>query len=109
MIEFALPATLTVRPMTSLGTAGSVRGGLRGLRELKLGRARLPTRLGRNGPIRLRSQGTPNYSGDAGLLWAMNGARLVQLYQTWAVLEVPVNRSERIFHRRNVDPAKICP
>src|ERR1700757_5148902 len=25
----------------------------------------------------------------------------------WAVIDVPVNRSERVFHRRNVDVAKI--
>jgi hypothetical protein len=44
---------------------------------------------------------------DAGLLWAINGGRLVQLHRDWAVIDVPVNRSERVSYRRNVDVAKI--
>jgi hypothetical protein len=40
-------------------------------------------------------------------LWALNGGRLVQLHRDWAVIDVPVNRSERVFYRRNVDVAKI--
>jgi hypothetical protein len=48
-----------------------------------------------------------DYSGSAGLLWALKGGRLVQLHRDWAVIDVPVNRSERIFYRRNVDVAKI--
>jgi hypothetical protein len=48
-----------------------------------------------------------DYSGSAGLLWAINGGRLVQLHRDWAVIDLPVNRSQRIFYRRNVDPAKI--
>jgi hypothetical protein len=48
-----------------------------------------------------------DYSGSAGLLWALNGGRLVQLHRDWAVIDVPVNRSERVFYRRNVDVAKI--
>jgi hypothetical protein len=47
-----------------------------------------------------------DYSGRAGLLWAINGGRLVELHRNWAIIEVPVNRS-RVFYRRNVDPAKI--
>ena len=47
------------------------------------------------------------YSGSAGLLWAINGGRLVELHRGWAVIDLPVNRSQRIFYRRNVDPAKI--
>ena len=35
------------------------------------------------------------------------GIRLVQLHRDWAVIDVPVNRSERVFYRRNVDVAKI--
>ena len=38
---------------------------------------------------------------------ALNGGRLVQLHRDWAVIDVPVNRSERVFYRRNVDVAKI--
>ena len=48
-----------------------------------------------------------DYSGAAGLVWAMNGGRLVELHRDWAVIDVPLHRSQRIFSRRNVDPAKI--
>ena len=44
---------------------------------------------------------------DANLLWAVNGGRLVELHRDWAVIDVPVNRSQRVFYRRNVDAAKI--
>jgi hypothetical protein len=48
-----------------------------------------------------------DYSGSAGLLWAINGGRLVELHRDWAVIDLPVNRSQRIFDRRKLDPAKI--
>ena len=48
-----------------------------------------------------------DYLGSAGLLWAINGGRLVELHRDWAVIDVPVHESKRIFSRRNVDPAKI--
>jgi hypothetical protein len=48
-----------------------------------------------------------DYSGSAGLLWAINGGRLVELHRNWAVIDVPLHRSQRIFSRRNVDAAKI--
>jgi hypothetical protein len=48
-----------------------------------------------------------DYSGSAGLLWALNGGRLVQLHRDWAVIDVPVNRFERVFYRRNVNVTKI--
>jgi hypothetical protein len=48
-----------------------------------------------------------DYSGSAGLLWAMNGGTLVELHRDWAVIDVPVHTRQRIFYRRNVDPAKI--
>ena len=44
-----------------------------------------------------------DYFGSAGLLWAINGGRLVELHRDWAVIDVPVLRSKRIFSRRNVD------
>jgi hypothetical protein len=47
-----------------------------------------------------------DYSDIAGLLWAINGGRLVELHRDWAVIDLPVNRSLRIFSRRKVDPAK---
>jgi hypothetical protein len=34
-----------------------------------------------------------DYFGSAGLLWALNGGRLVQLHRDWAFIDVPVNRS----------------
>ena len=48
-----------------------------------------------------------DYSGVAGLLWAMNGGTLVQLHRDWAVIDLPVQMRERVFYRRTVDPAKI--
>jgi hypothetical protein len=48
-----------------------------------------------------------DYLGRAGLLWAINGGRLLELHRDWAVIDVPVHGSQRIFSRRNVDPAKI--
>ena len=48
-----------------------------------------------------------DYLGSAGLLWAIAGGRLVELHRDWAVIDLAVNRSQRIFYRRNVDPAKI--
>jgi hypothetical protein len=48
-----------------------------------------------------------DYSGSAGLLWAIKGGRLVELHRDWALIDVPVQGSKRIFSRRNVDPAKI--
>src|SRR6516165_10630854 len=45
--------------------------------------------------------------GSAGLLWAINGGKLVELHRDWAVIEVPVNRSQRIFSRRDVAAAKV--
>jgi hypothetical protein len=48
-----------------------------------------------------------SYLGEAGLLWHVNGGRIVQLHRDWAVIDVPVNRSQRTFSRRDVDPDKI--
>jgi hypothetical protein len=48
-----------------------------------------------------------DYSGSAGLLWAIKGGRLVELHRDWALIDIPVQGSKRIFSRRNVDPAKI--
>jgi hypothetical protein len=45
--------------------------------------------------------------GSAGLLWAIDGGRLVELHRDWAVIDRPVNRSQRIFYRRCVDAQKI--
>ncbi len=48
-----------------------------------------------------------DYLGSAGLVWAINGGRLLELHRDWAVIDVPVHGSKRIFSRRNLDPAKI--
>jgi hypothetical protein len=48
-----------------------------------------------------------DYSGSAGLLWAMNGGTLVKLHRDWAVIDAPIHRRQRVFYRRNVDAAKI--
>src|SRR5258708_38091921 len=45
--------------------------------------------------------------GSAGLLWAITGGILVELHRDWAVIELPVNRSQRIFHRRDVAAVKV--
>ena len=74
----------------------------------ELGRSRRPTTLGRDGSIRLCAQAPLDYLGSAGLIWAINGGRLLELHRDWAVIDVPVHGSKRIFSRRNVDPAKIA-
>jgi hypothetical protein len=47
------------------------------------------------------------HPGGAGLLWAINGGRLVELHREWAVFELAVNGSRRVFERRRVDVAKV--
>ena len=48
-----------------------------------------------------------DYSASAGLLWAMNGGRLVELHRDWAVIDMPLQNRERVFYRRNVERTKI--
>jgi hypothetical protein len=36
----------------------------------------------------------------AGLLWAVNGGKLVELHRDWAVIERAPDRSRQIYHRR---------
>ena len=45
--------------------------------------------------------------GSAGLLWATNGGKLVELHRDWAVIDLAVNKSQRIFYRRDVDAGKV--
>jgi hypothetical protein len=45
--------------------------------------------------------------GSAGLLWAFNGGKLLELHRDWAAIELPVNRSQRIFSRRDVVAGKV--
>src|SRR5262249_15932520 len=48
-----------------------------------------------------------DYSASAGLLWAMNGGRLVELHRDWAVIDMPLQTRQRVFYRRNVERNKI--
>jgi hypothetical protein len=48
-----------------------------------------------------------DHFGSAGLLWAIKGGRLIELHRDWAVIGLPLQRTQRIHYRRNVDPAKI--
>jgi hypothetical protein len=41
--------------------------------------------------------------GGAGLLWAINGGRLVELRRDWAVIELAENGSQRIVDRRRLE------
>jgi hypothetical protein len=45
--------------------------------------------------------------GSAGLMWAINGGKLVELHRDWAVIDRPANRSQRVFSRRDMDAAQI--
>ena len=49
-----------------------------------------------------------SYLGKAGLLWHLNGGRIIELHRTWAVIDRPVNKSRRVFYRRDVDRGKIA-
>jgi hypothetical protein len=40
---------------------------------------------------------------SAGLLWAINGGRLVELHRDWTVVELSENGSRRIFDRRHLE------
>ena len=48
-----------------------------------------------------------SYLGEAGLLWHVNGGKIIELHRTWAVIDDPVNRSPRTFYRRNIAPEQI--
>jgi hypothetical protein len=45
--------------------------------------------------------------GSAGLIWAIDGGKIIELHREWAVIDRPVNRSQRVFYRRDVDAAEI--
>jgi hypothetical protein len=46
------------------------------------------------------------HPGGAGLLWATNGGRIVEMHRDWTVFELAVNGSPRVFERRRVDVSK---
>jgi hypothetical protein len=45
--------------------------------------------------------------GSAGLLWAVNGGRLVELYRDWAAIERQQGTSRQVYHRRRQDEAHV--
>jgi hypothetical protein len=49
-----------------------------------------------------------SYLGRAGLLWHVQGGRVVELHRTWAVIDRPLKRSQGMFYRRDVDGDKIA-
>jgi hypothetical protein len=48
-----------------------------------------------------------SYLGEAGLLWHVNGGRIIELHRDWAVIDHSVNRSPSTFSRRNIAPKQI--
>jgi hypothetical protein len=48
------------------------------------------------------------YLGKAGLLWQVDGGKVVELHRDWAVIDRPINRAQRIFYRRGADQEKIA-
>jgi hypothetical protein len=44
-----------------------------------------------------------DHQGSAGLLWHVNGGRIVELHRDWAVIERVEDRSRRVHHRRHLD------
>jgi hypothetical protein len=45
--------------------------------------------------------------GSAGLLWAINGGKLVELHRDWAVIERGQDKSRQVHHRRRQDGAHV--
>jgi hypothetical protein len=45
--------------------------------------------------------------GSAGLLWAINGGKLVELHRDWAVIERRQDKSRQVYHRRRQDGAHV--
>jgi hypothetical protein len=48
-----------------------------------------------------------DHQASAGLLWHVNGGRIVELHRDWAVIERAEDRSQRIYHRRRLDPRTV--
>jgi hypothetical protein len=45
--------------------------------------------------------------GSAGLLWVINGGKLVELYRDWAVIERQQDKSRQVHHQRRQDNAHV--
>jgi hypothetical protein len=48
-----------------------------------------------------------DHQASAGLLWHVNGGRIVELHRDWAVIERAEDRSRRVYHRRRPDPRNV--
>jgi hypothetical protein len=48
-----------------------------------------------------------DHQGSAGLLWHINGGRIVELHRDWAVIERAADRSRHVHHRRRPDPRTV--
>jgi hypothetical protein len=48
-----------------------------------------------------------DHLGRAGLLWAVNGGKLVELHRDWAVIERAQDRSRQVYHRRPPNAANV--
>ncbi len=48
-----------------------------------------------------------DHLGHAGLLWPVNGGRLVELHRDWAVIERSAGKSRHVYHRRTVHAANV--
>jgi hypothetical protein len=48
-----------------------------------------------------------DHLGSAGLLWAVNGGKLVELHRDWAVIGRAEDRSRRVHHRRTTNAANV--
>jgi hypothetical protein len=46
-------------------------------------------------------------SGGPGLLWHVNAGTVIEVHRGWAVIDRPVNRSQRIFSRRDIDKNRV--
>jgi hypothetical protein len=42
-----------------------------------------------------------------GLLWAVNGGRVVEIHRDWALIELAGNGSQRVFDRRRAVAANV--
>jgi hypothetical protein len=48
-----------------------------------------------------------SYLGEAGLLWHVNGGRIIELRRDWAVIDRSVNRSQSTFSRRDLAKQRV--
>jgi hypothetical protein len=75
-----------------------------------VGRARRPTRMGRDGLVRCAPSRPLDYSGSAGDLWAINGGRLLELHRksTKAKLAATPSGLRQCVRSAVLELAQIC-